>query len=66
MTTASDLADELDETLEFISPTGALAFLKRRGSDLAAAIKALQFGFDLYGYDAPDGPWPIERALTNA
>lgn len=29
--------------------------------EVRAALEAVRYGFDLYGYDGPDGPWPVEK-----
>lgn len=40
------------------------AKVEARGRLIAAApalLEALQYGFALYGYDGPDGPWPTDK-----
>ena len=38
---------------------------RKANADLIASApdlaEALKYGLDLYGYDGPDGPWPIEK-----
>lgn len=45
--TAGSHADDRDAALVLASSFELLA--------------ALKYGLDLYGYDGPDGPWPLER-----
>lgn len=43
------------------SLNGEVEESERLRAELASVRRALRFGFDLYGYDGPDGYWPIDK-----
>lgn len=58
----AELADLIEHDA---GPGSCNSWVKERGPQVLATIEqlrtALQYGFDLYGYHGPDGPWPLDK-----